>query len=213
MLVTLPSCGSTRLGSPRTSYVSLKQPNRCRRSFSDRCLSSHSGVTGRSMLCHRTLRSVSVKVTGGHLGDSYIPLRLNIWKASRPCTLAWRSMSIASGSLRQDQLRRVQLPVRQNTGFEGLCFHQRRNIYSGVEQTYSDDAEFHSSRRRQVLKPTLEAATRERPYTSWLRSLAASLPPQKLPSQKERIVVQTIIFQRASSSSCREEASCCRSTE
>ena len=41
----------------------------------------------------------------------------------------------------------------------------------------------------------------------------ASLPLQKLPSRKERIVVQTIIFQRASCSSCREEASCCRSTE
>lgn len=88
-----------------------------------------------------------------------------------------------------------------------------RKIYSGVEQTYSDDAEFHSSRRRQVLKPTLEAATCERPCTSWFRSLAASLPPQKLPSQQERIVVQTIIFQRASCSSSGEEALFCRSTK
>ena len=55
------SCGSTRLGSPGTSYVGLKQPNRCRRSLSDRCLSSHSGVTGRSMLCHRSMHPSMVR--------------------------------------------------------------------------------------------------------------------------------------------------------
>ena len=107
-------------------------------------------LTNRDMT-RSTLRSVSVKVTGGHLGDSYIPLRLNIWKASRPCTLAWRSMSIASGSLRQDQLRRVQLPVRQNTGFEGLCFRQRRPQLVGRQDQDSERCVEVVEKRMQVV--------------------------------------------------------------